>query len=119
FSSRRRHTRSKRDWSSDVCSSDLWRLSVYRNFRWGNPGGANQMEFHWSGLLNCIRRGFTGSYLDAAHFYSMVAEKGFPFLDGDSWKNHPGDMNGSGFPSQASANSTLAFQNWADEEHKH
>src|SRR5699024_11395936 len=28
FSSRRRHTRSKRDWSSDVCSSDLNALSV-------------------------------------------------------------------------------------------
>src|SRR5204863_930006 len=27
FSSRRRHTRSLRDWSSDVCSSDLGRLS--------------------------------------------------------------------------------------------
>src|SRR5437868_15530072 len=27
FSSRRRHTRSKRDWSSDVCSSDLQSLS--------------------------------------------------------------------------------------------
>src|SRR5207249_5600024 len=26
FSSRRRHTRSKRDWSSDVCSSDLQQL---------------------------------------------------------------------------------------------
>src|SRR5699024_11747355 len=26
FSSRRRHTRSKRDWSSDVCSSDLKRV---------------------------------------------------------------------------------------------
>src|SRR5699024_11271137 len=26
FSSRRRHTISKRDWSSDVCSSDLRRL---------------------------------------------------------------------------------------------
>src|SRR5699024_11492502 len=26
FSSRRRHTRSKRDWSSDVCSSDLKNL---------------------------------------------------------------------------------------------
>src|SRR5438874_13688203 len=26
FSSRRRHTRSLRDWSSDVCSSDLWGL---------------------------------------------------------------------------------------------
>src|SRR5699024_11692297 len=28
FSSRRRHTRSKRDWSSDVCSSDLCVLYV-------------------------------------------------------------------------------------------
>src|SRR5699024_11773239 len=27
FSSRRRHTRSKRDWSSDVCSSDLARAA--------------------------------------------------------------------------------------------
>src|SRR5438067_7167420 len=27
FSSRRRHTRSKRDWSSDVCSSDLCLLT--------------------------------------------------------------------------------------------
>src|SRR3989440_8822463 len=28
FSSRRRHTRSDRDWSSDVCSSDLGRLQL-------------------------------------------------------------------------------------------
>src|SRR2546428_13329841 len=28
FSSRRRHTRSDRDWSSDVCSSDLARLTI-------------------------------------------------------------------------------------------
>src|SRR5699024_11674251 len=28
FSSRRRHTRSKRDWSSDVCSSDLFFLET-------------------------------------------------------------------------------------------
>src|SRR5699024_12004215 len=28
FSSRRRHTRSKRDWSSDVCSSDLGNFHV-------------------------------------------------------------------------------------------
>src|SRR2546422_9173095 len=26
FSSRRRHTRCSRDWSSDVCSSDLWSM---------------------------------------------------------------------------------------------
>src|SRR5699024_11940803 len=31
FSSRRRHTRSKRDWSSDVCSSDLEALNVRIN----------------------------------------------------------------------------------------
>src|SRR5690606_37696815 len=31
FSSRRRHTRFSRDWSSDVCSSDLWSL-VCRSF---------------------------------------------------------------------------------------
>src|SRR5699024_11832268 len=29
FSSRRRHTRSKRDWSSDVCSSDLKQNIAY------------------------------------------------------------------------------------------
>src|SRR5437868_14905106 len=34
FSSRRRHTRSKRDWSSDVCSSDLA----------GGPDDAAQIE---------------------------------------------------------------------------
>src|SRR5699024_12131150 len=32
FSSRRRHTRSKRDWSSDVCSSDL-RLPIRQGLR--------------------------------------------------------------------------------------
>src|SRR5699024_6155773 len=31
FSSRRRHTRSKRDWSSDVCSSDLEGILSYPN----------------------------------------------------------------------------------------
>src|SRR5699024_11469763 len=30
FSSRRRHTSSKRDWSSDVCSSDLVSLGIRR-----------------------------------------------------------------------------------------
>src|SRR5207249_8418932 len=40
FSSRRRHTRSKRDWSSDVCSSDLngmMGLALLKNY---NPFGA-------------------------------------------------------------------------------
>src|SRR5690606_41030457 len=38
FSSRRRHTRFSRDWSSDVCSSDLRHLWYRcRNLRGGNP----------------------------------------------------------------------------------
>src|SRR5699024_12004438 len=32
FSSRRRHTRSKRDWSSDVCSSDLIGYDVFLKY---------------------------------------------------------------------------------------
>src|SRR5699024_11597125 len=32
FSSRRRHTRSKRDWSLDVCSSDLNRCFLFSVF---------------------------------------------------------------------------------------
>src|SRR5699024_11762724 len=31
FSRRRRHTRSKRDWSSDVCSSDLEIIQIRRH----------------------------------------------------------------------------------------
>src|SRR5699024_11919540 len=37
-SSRRRHTRSKRDWSSDVCSSDLGIL-FFQKFGMGLAGG--------------------------------------------------------------------------------
>src|SRR5207245_4396516 len=48
FSSRRRHTRCYRDWSSDVCSSDLWsyvcpKLAGLRNVGLEThvtPGGA-------------------------------------------------------------------------------
>src|SRR5699024_11918116 len=32
LSSRRRHTRSKRDWSSDVCSSDLFNPQIFERF---------------------------------------------------------------------------------------
>src|SRR5256885_7784920 len=35
FSSRRRHTRLQGDWSSDVCSSDLWLASFSRVARSG------------------------------------------------------------------------------------
>src|SRR5699024_8474426 len=43
-SSRRRHTRSKRDWSSDVCSSDLVILGVMASGFIGSSIGLDQTE---------------------------------------------------------------------------
>src|SRR3712207_7826420 len=41
FSSRRRHTRYWRDWSSDVCSSDLKVVILLRIFGLGNDNATN------------------------------------------------------------------------------
>src|SRR5699024_11478037 len=41
FSSRRRHTRSKRDWSSDVCSSDLAALDALAGQQQVHPDAAS------------------------------------------------------------------------------
>src|SRR2546421_8879630 len=51
FSSRRRHTRSDRDWSSDVCSSDLLseRLGGRDGGnRYGTGWGVNRGLFCWN-----------------------------------------------------------------------
>src|SRR5699024_11906898 len=45
FSSRRRHTRSKRDWSSDVCSSDLFQPSLVES-----PLGCGALDASWLGV---------------------------------------------------------------------
>src|SRR5579872_7107605 len=44
FSSRRRHTRCGRDWSSDVCSSDLYfdLVALYYMLKYGEPRGADR-----------------------------------------------------------------------------
>src|SRR5260370_548717 len=45
FSSRRRHTRFKCDWSSDVCSSDLWlQRDVRRRVRRAREGGRSRIR---------------------------------------------------------------------------
>src|SRR5438105_10399070 len=60
FSSRRRHTRSTRDWSSDVCSSDLTLYEAYAlgggDVRRALPRGKapHQVSFFWrSAHLKC------------------------------------------------------------------
>src|SRR5699024_12091544 len=49
FSSRRRHTRSKRDWSSDVCSSDLPIIEV------GKDLGLAYIHRAW--VVDLVRQG--------------------------------------------------------------
>src|SRR5699024_11503489 len=51
----RRHTRSKRDWSSDVCSSDLVSLKPdvnkeWNNFRQSRISGKNKGKQLWIGI---------------------------------------------------------------------
>src|SRR2546429_6523106 len=58
FSSRRRHTRCSRDWSSDVCSSDLTKDMIPLDL--GETIQRVQCPYEWS------RRGRAGSYPSCA-----------------------------------------------------
>src|SRR2546429_2762629 len=54
FSSRRRHTRCSRDWSSDVCSSDLFWYWSSRNVRSGvRRIASSQVQRKQSGVTGC------------------------------------------------------------------
>src|SRR5438067_13734154 len=96
FSSRRRHTRSKRDWSSDVCSSDLdailraldrlglhWDGEVlYQSRRLEHYRAALDKlapQTYWCG---CTRREIADSSLglaaDGAHIYPGTCRRGGP-----------------------------------------
>src|SRR2546422_5158044 len=54
FSSRRRHTRCSRDWSSDVCSSDLLTLKhdALNRFPMVDAVGTTKYTYYAGGLLN-------------------------------------------------------------------
>src|SRR5207253_4054841 len=78
FSSRRRHTRWPRDWSSDVCSSDLeYLLDVL--FRRGRSNDENQIVitlFHgdlFPSLKTCCVRGFATSRGRSSKSFSISA----------------------------------------------
>src|SRR5437868_15093774 len=66
FSSRRRHTRSKRDWSSDVCSSDL---SAPAKVVAGADALLVVMSFEKEHEL-CMRTSFRTKFLDYVAFRS-------------------------------------------------
>src|SRR5207249_6787749 len=71
FSSRRRHTRSKRDWSSDVCSSDLPSRVICMarrgRLRWYQiVWGPNKMTWDRGGLKPGMLPGLLGYRLRLA-----------------------------------------------------
>src|SRR5207249_6122787 len=81
FSSRRRHTRSKRDWSSDVCSSDLVVAGGKRDRQvfCPNPGGSRS----WNG------EGETVPYRVLLAYATLVR-----FLEIDRRGTHPEQAEG-------------------------
>ena len=100
-------------------ASSNWPLNVFRFYAWHSGGGANQAEFRWANLLNFLTRGMTGRYLNAAHFYRFQSDSAWPHSDGFNWRDRTGELDGFGFPNVRSANASLAFQNWLDQEHGH
>src|SRR2546422_3814423 len=55
FSSRRRHTRCSRDWSSDVCSSDLELIGVFEFVQRVDTNYTNLHEFKYPNQFVIIR----------------------------------------------------------------
>src|SRR5258707_10289617 len=61
FSSRRRHTRYWRDWSSDVCSSDLFLITASTDLHIGRTENPDQEPFWPTG--NFTSGGYRGRHL--------------------------------------------------------
>src|SRR5206468_9583291 len=82
FSSRRRHTRSDRDWSSDVCSSDLVPLHVLQKGIGQSKLGMGQSEegLH---LLRHIPEGGRDAGLQLGCRFRVVALPKFVLAGGE------------------------------------
>src|SRR5207244_3786197 len=99
-----------------------WPLNAWRYYPWPTGGVSNQMEFRLAHLLNFVRRGFTGNYLDSAHFYKFLTEKAFPMSDGFDWRTAPpSESQYFGYPTATSANSSKGMRDWVEAgmEHSH
>src|SRR2546422_4553583 len=72
FSSRRRHTRCSRDWSSDVCSSDLW---SYRNEGAFHEAVTNRILDDLVGALKPRRCEVTGDFFVRGGIHTVVVAR--------------------------------------------
>src|SRR5699024_11959221 len=71
FSSRRRHTRSKRDWSSDVCSSDLSYIGIRQKKEYLSNGYL-YFSIHIINIVDFVARFMY--YNSCWYFYGGVAQ---------------------------------------------
>ncbi|HUB79553.1 MAG TPA: hypothetical protein VMB03_12180, partial [Bryobacteraceae bacterium] len=109
-----------------VSNTYYWPLTAYKFYVWSAGGSSNQSELRLSQTLNFLRRGHTGEYLNAAHFYKLIAETGLPRSDGFSWAAEPGsNTEYYNYPivtdGNQNANAQLGMKNWVadDMEHAH
>src|SRR5690606_40058576 len=75
FSSRRRHTRFSRDWSSDVCSSDLQRDTGNSDPYLGAGNVAIEVTDSSANIF-CTSNTFGGKLLNSCFSYSYKSEFG-------------------------------------------
>src|SRR5699024_12482054 len=89
FSSRRRHTRSKRDWSSDVCSSDLYNaLSCYESI----SATVSQNFVGWNMMLGYTRtQNNTDDSLRWRSEERRVGKEGRYVWEAEDWKRRDKD----------------------------
>src|SRR5690625_276205 len=80
FSSRRRHTRWPRDWSSDVCSSDLIKL---------NPGLFVRYKIMYKNLFGAIGADYVGIEYSGMNHPNEIALLSLPFELGYNIVNIP------------------------------
>src|SRR5206468_5171054 len=77
FSSRRRHTRSDRDWSSDVCSSDLY-IGAYFGWcykKWGRSAPAPLLNLAVGGTTDAA-----AAWIEKHQFDVIIAVHDTPGL---------------------------------------
>jgi YetA-like protein len=116
------------------CVKDVDSPHVYRTYNWATPGAGNQAEMRWSDLMLWLQRGYTGRYIDAAHFYAFQVEQVFPRSDYDGatrfhWRDRPdSELDPEGLPERiVSQNDNLGCdpkvvrcgRNWIDNAHAH
>src|SRR5271163_3731404 len=120
FSSRRRHTISDRDWSSDVCSSDLPNEKIFNSTA---PGQSNfTPENTWNYQIGTSRQldnlviSADAYYIDFSNFYETKTFGGVSgpiSLGGVHYKGLEGELTyviGGGFSAYASGSLNDAKQ---------